>query len=101
MTGAGGKLQWREFAQAVAGAANVPAEAITAESRLLDDLGLDSLALSEVVVMLLVDLGMASLESGLGQRDWRHVTVGELFEEYRQGRPGAPREQFVIRQRQP
>jgi acyl carrier protein len=64
---------------------------------LIDDLGIDSLALSELVVFLLVDLQMTSLESDLGKRDWTMVKVGELFDEYARGQAPPARQQFVIR----
>lgn len=92
-----GKLGWPEFAAHISEAANVPVESIEPGTRLLEDLGLDSLALVEVIVTLLVDLDMTSLQSDLAKREWLHVTVGELFAEYERGRAPARREQFLIR----
>lgn len=91
------KLEWSSFATAIAQTAGVPAERIEPGTRLLEDLGLDSLALSEVIVLLLVDFEMFSLEQELSKREWRHVTVGELFQEYQRGQAPPSREHVVIR----
>lgn len=95
------KLGWEAFVTVLARAANVSSEAIERRTRLADDLGLDSLAFAEVIVALLVDLDMESIEQDLGQRDWRDVTVGELFDEYQSGQGRARGEQFVMRTRWP
>lgn len=79
----------------------MPAERIEPGSRLLADLDVDSLALSEVIVLLVIDFKMASLETNLSTREWELVTVGELFEEYQRGQPPPNREQFVLRTQRP
>lgn len=96
-----GKLDWPQFAARIAEVVGVPVGRVEHGSSLLDDLGLDSLALTEVIVLLLVDLDMSSLEPGLAERDWRQVTVGNLFEEYSHETPAQPRTQFVMRTRHP
>lgn len=96
-----GKLGWEQFAAAIAEAAQVPVEKITPTSRLLEDLGLDSLALSELIVLLIVELEMTKLESELASREWDRVTVGELFEEYQQGERPPRGKEYVIRERRP
>jgi acyl carrier protein len=90
-------LEWVRFAEAIAEAANLPIETIEPGSRLLEDLGIDSLGLAEVICLLLVDFKMASLESDLSTRDWRLVTVGELYEEYQRGEALPPRERYTLR----
>ena len=93
------KLRWEQFASAIAEAGEVSVETITPESRLLEDLGLDSLALSEVVVLLMVDFGMSALEKELASREWERVTVGELFDEYQRDERPARGKEYVIRER--
>lgn len=75
--------RWEHFARAVAAAAQVRPEAISRTTRLEDDLGIDSLALAELVVMLIVDFEMETLADDFDQRNWSEVTVGALYEEYR------------------
>lgn len=53
--------------------------------RLIADLGLDSLALAEVITALVLDFGMESLAADLDDRQWELVTLGELHEEQRTG----------------
>jgi acyl carrier protein len=79
----GHERSWDGFVTAVATAAHVRPEAITPSTRLDEDLGIDSLALAEVVVVLIVDFGMDAMAEQLDQRDWSGVTVGELYDEYR------------------
>jgi acyl carrier protein len=85
-----GKHTWEHFAAAVAGIAQVQAQDIAPTTRLDNDLGLDSLALTELVVLLIVDFDMESLEDDLDDRDWAHVTVGALYDEYTSGRRAQP-----------
>jgi acyl carrier protein len=79
----GDERSWEGFVTAVATAAHVRPDAITRSTRLDEDLGIDSLALAEVVVVLIVDFGMENIAEQLDQRDWSGVTVGELYDEYR------------------
>ncbi len=92
-------LEWERFRAAIAEVADAPPDAVTLKSRLIEDLGVDSFGLAELVAVLLVDLAMSSLESDLVDREWERLTVGELFEEYLgQERPaGGP--EFVMRRR--
>ena len=80
---------WEAFSAAVAASVHVPAEQISPRTRLDRDLGLDSLALTELVVLLIVEFDMQGLAAELEQRDWTTVTVGALYEEYRNGREAA------------
>jgi acyl carrier protein len=79
---------WTEFAGAVAGLAGVPAEHVTTDTRLVDDLGLDSLALAELVVTLVADFGIESLAQDFDERNWAAVTVGALYDDWRASQSG-------------
>jgi len=72
---------WRELVAGIAAIARVDASAITPQTRLVEDLALDSLALTEVVVLMLVDFGLADTDGELEERDWTGVTIGAVFEE--------------------
>lgn len=78
-------LLWDAFAAAVAEIAAVPPGSVTANARLLDDLGLDSLALTEVIVFCVVELEMETLARDLGERPWDRITIGDLYDEYKTG----------------
>lgn len=92
-------LSWESFAELVAQAGGVPVDKVTQEARLLEDLNLDSFALTEVLVSLLLDLEMRSLERDLNRREWRQVTVGELYTEYVRNEAPPRGDQYVIRTR--
>jgi acyl carrier protein len=94
-------LDWEAFARAVADVARVPAAQVGPETRLLEDLNLDSLALAELIVLLTVDLGMSKLEAELGTREWERVSLRQLFDEYQRGERPARGKQYVIRERRP
>ena len=96
-----GKLGWEQFAAAIADVSGVQVGRISESSRLIEDLGLDSLALSEVIVFLLVELEMDSLGADLQDREWVRVTVGELFTEYSTHRRPSRGTEFVIHERRP
>jgi acyl carrier protein len=78
-------MNWEDFAHAVAEVAGADSSQVGHRTRLVGDLGLDSLALTEVLVMLMVDLQMTSVADQLAERDWGRVTVGDLYEKYRTG----------------
>lgn len=79
------KEGWDEFVQPIAAAAQVPPDEI-APATPLEELGIDSLAFTELVVTFIVDFGMETLEDELDRRDWSIVTVGELYEEFKADR---------------
>jgi acyl carrier protein len=79
---------WEEFAVAVASSAHVPVDTVERDTRLDHDLDLDSLALAELIVMLIVEFDMETLADDLEGRNWSAMTVGGLYEEYR-STPGA------------
>jgi acyl carrier protein len=73
---------WPRFARDIATLARLPAEEVRPEARLVQDLALDSVALSELVVILIDDYRMTRESPDLVQRSWDGVTAGELFQEY-------------------
>ena len=73
---------WREFQHDLAAAGGVAPDAVLAESTLVGDLGLDSLALTEVVALLAVEYGVDTLSDGLDERAWEALTAGDLYAAY-------------------
>lgn len=51
------------------------------DPRLVEDLALDSLAMAEVVVLIEEKYGATGRRVSLLTRDWRGVTVSQLYEE--------------------
>ncbi|HTU16031.1 MAG TPA: acyl carrier protein [Solirubrobacterales bacterium] len=51
------------------------------DPRLVEDLGLDSLAMAEVMVLLEEKYGMTGQRVSLLTRDWRGITVSQIYEE--------------------
>lgn len=93
----GEAVSFEEFASAIAGVARVPASSFGQRTPLLDGLGLDSLSLTELIVMLMLEFDMDSLSNRLEARDWSLVTVGQLYDEYRNGpRPVRAGERLVF-----
>jgi acyl carrier protein len=92
---ASGDLEWEAFAAAIADIARVDAELIRRDTRILEDLALDSLALANLATALVVDFGMVRVSRELETRTWESVSVGRLYDEYRSG-PDLPvsREKF-------
>ena len=82
VVGSGAKVGWDAFVADVAVIADVPLADIGADTRLIEDLGCDSLSLVELVVALIEDYGMEGLSQNLGERTWQGVTVGALYDEY-------------------
>jgi acyl carrier protein len=78
-------VSWEDFVTDVAAIAEVPATQITAETRVLEDLALDSLALAELGVVLVDKYDTHSLSRELETRRWDNVTVRSLYEEYLTG----------------
>jgi acyl carrier protein len=73
---------WLEFRAAIADACRLPAEDIGREMMLIGDLGLDSLALSELALVLIVDLHMVSIADGLEECRWESLSVGSLYDQW-------------------
>src|SRR4051795_10330698 len=82
----GGNADWDQFAAQLATVTGVSARQVQPDARLVADLGLDSLAIAEVVVMLLADYQLDALSERLQNSTWHEVTVGMLYGEYRSGR---------------
>lgn len=79
----GGKtMNWPDLTREVARFADVPADSIERDTRLIEDLGLDSLALTELLVTLIEAHDLDSLAEELVQRSWENVSAGELYELY-------------------
>ncbi|MGP0050187.1 MAG: phosphopantetheine-binding protein [Solirubrobacteraceae bacterium] len=74
-----------EFAAAIANVARLDTAAVSPESLLIADLGLDSLGVAELVVVLAERFDMAGLAASAGDRPWRTLTVADLFGEYLTG----------------
>jgi acyl carrier protein len=71
---------WEDFATSIALVGLVSLDAVTPDARLIEDLDLDSLALTEVVVMLMTEYDLGT-RTELERREWRGVTVGALYEQ--------------------
>jgi acyl carrier protein len=81
----GAQAHWDAFAEVVAEVADCDPAALRPEMRLIADLGLDSLALAELITALVLDFDMESLARDLDDRQWELLTLGELHEEQRTG----------------
>jgi acyl carrier protein len=82
---------WRELALAVADLAGAPLTEITPESRLIEDLGLDSLALVELLVVVMEHHhDAATMADRLEDRSWDGVTLGMLLQAGRRPPAGVP-----------
>lgn len=57
---------------------DVPAETIDPDARLIEDLGLDSVALAEMIVMLITDYGAEELAARLEFERWENRTLREV-----------------------
>jgi acyl carrier protein len=86
---------WQQFVARVAEVADVSPDELTRETRFVEDLGLDSLALVEIVVALLVDFGLEELSENLQDSAWVDVTLGMVYDEYRTQVPRPPQFQWT------
>jgi acyl carrier protein len=76
-----GSDDWGLFVGHLAEVADVAPDAIERETRLVDDLNLDSLGLTEAVVVLLADLEFEELPEPLVSADWSRLTVGDVYDQ--------------------
>jgi acyl carrier protein len=76
---------WDDFAGQLAELADCPPERVHRDTRVIEDLGLDSLALAELVVVLMEKYRMSSVSQTLEDRVWENFTVGALYDEYLAG----------------
>jgi acyl carrier protein len=83
-------IGWEEFVAEVAAIAQVSASDVREDTRVLEDLALDSLALAELGVVLVDKYDSFSLSRDLETRSWVHRTVRSLYDEYLTSAPGAP-----------
>lgn len=80
-------VKWEQFLVEVASIAEVAASDIQPDTRVLEDLALDSLALAELGVVLVDKYDTWSLSRELETRSWDNVTVRDLYDEYLTGAP--------------
>jgi len=76
-----GQIQWEDLAVEIAAIGRLPIERVVPEATLIDDLGYDSLAVAELIVLLTEEYEITTLPGDLETRDWSKVTVGQLREE--------------------
>jgi acyl carrier protein len=72
---------WEEFKATIASATGLAPDALDRDRQLVEDLGLDSLQVAEVLVVLIEDYGLRDLLGELETRVWRDITVGQLYDE--------------------
>jgi acyl carrier protein len=72
---------WERFAAGIASVVGLEPEQVTQSSRIVEDLGFDSLALLELAVLLIDEYGMERLSEQLAERNWENTSAGELFSE--------------------
>lgn len=87
-------MTWNEFIRVVAQFTELPVESIDGESWLIENLGLDSLALTELLITLIEDHGVDGLAEDIFERSWEQVTLAELFEQYCNGKPAPSAERL-------
>jgi acyl carrier protein len=75
-------VSWEQFVAELAAIAQVCETEIQPDSRVLEDLALDSLALAELGVVLVDKYGTWSSSNHLEARRWDNVTVRELYDDY-------------------
>jgi acyl carrier protein len=83
-------VTWEQFVTEVAEIAQVSEDQVQADTRVLEDLALDSLALAELGVILVDKYQTASPTNDLESRKWENVTVRALYNEYLRAAPATP-----------
>lgn len=73
---------WERLAGEIARIAGVSERDVTTESRLSNDLGLDSLGCVELVTTLINDFGVHVEADIFMDSDWGRLTAGEVFHRY-------------------
>jgi hypothetical protein len=79
--GVGTETEWQEFLRAIGELLPSSAAEYKPEMRLVEDLRLDSLALTELLVVVLETYNPPTLSRRLEDRPWDGVTLGMIFEE--------------------
>lgn len=72
--------EWLSFADRLAQLTAMPAEQIDPDVEVMGGLGLDSLALAELVLVLREAYESPGRQIQLDGRNWQRITVGQLFE---------------------
>jgi acyl carrier protein len=75
-------VSWDEFAAAVAEIAQRPADHVTRDSLVVEDLALDSVALAELVILLLDDYEVDGLSRELEDTAWNRLPLGRIFDDH-------------------
>jgi acyl carrier protein len=75
---------WEAFAGEVAQAVFVPVESVRRETRLIEDLDADSLAVVELVIAMVDDYDL-TVPDGIDPARWKGITAGQLFDSVVQG----------------
>jgi broad-specificity NMP kinase len=84
------EAEWHEFVDPLVEIFTGARAELKPESRLIEDLGVDSLALAELIIVLVERYDPASLSRRLDERAWEEVTLGMLFQECKASDPGVP-----------
>ena len=80
--------EWQGLVARVAEVAGVEPSTVTAETRLIEDLGLDSLALTELLVAVISEHYLDDVAAELAERRWEGTTVAELCDDVYRPRLG-------------
>jgi hypothetical protein len=88
------EAEWHEFVDPLAEIFPGSRGELKPESRLIEDLGVDSLALAELIIILVEKYDPASLSRRLDDRVWEEVTLGMLFQECKGSDPGIRSRRF-------
>jgi acyl carrier protein len=75
-------VAWDDFAAAVAEIAQQPPDRVTRDARVVEDLALDSVALAELVVLLIDDYEVAGVARALDETAWSRLTLGRIFDDH-------------------
>jgi acyl carrier protein len=79
-----GKVSWDAFTAEIVDISLTPADRIVPDARLVQDLDLDSLALIELVVVM-VDKYELTIPDDLDAERWKDLTAGQLFDAVERG----------------
>lgn len=71
-------IDHQELKGQLAALSAVPLDEIRSDTRLVEDLNLDSLALLELIAWMVEKAGVAGLAPRLTSRDWAGTTVAEV-----------------------
>jgi acyl carrier protein len=74
-------MTWEAFTARVAEIADIEPSQVHPESLLIRELGLDSLALTELVLVVIYDLGGEALANDILERSWETVSAGQLYDD--------------------